>query len=380
MKLFLLLFLSQTVYALDADIYFSINDGALEIRYEFSSEVQGFKFSYPSEPKRSDIFKNFPVVSDEVIPVNSKSIVLKTFLLKNISLSIQNGPIISQDTGDTLVLTLLTDTYIAINKSGDEEYIETLNYYFDDKLLHSRDIYDDASWERFLLLKKSSNIINTKFADIIIDTDMPYRKLFVSEIEKSLQYFYEKLGKPTSWPIVFFTYNSHQDEPWWRDGRVITGSPYVEISLGGELDLNEPIGKIVLYHGLFTHEIAHHWNARNLGYDDSPKWVYEGGAEYLTALVSKAIFSNQMGEFVDYMERYNIESCQNNNEETDFGYHCGHMIYKIALENSSHDPFEIYKEIFKLPLQTDAAVLKVFEKYTSAEAMKEIYFLLEREK
>ena len=70
-----------------------------------------------------------------------------------------------------------------------------------------------------------------------------------------------------------------------------------------------------MYHSFFTHEIAHHWNAKNL-----------------------------------------------------------------ALENSSHDPFEIYKEVFKLPLQTDAAVLKVFEKYTSEKAMKEIYSILEREK
>ena len=135
------------------------------------------------------------------------------------------------------------------------------------------------------------------------------------------------------------------------------------MSISAGLDLQSPRGLLVIYHALFSHEIVHHWNARNLD-GESSSWIHEGGAEYLASIISQDVFSDQLNELVRYMESSNIQSCEKPDEYTDFAYHCGHAIFKLVMDNSLSDPYDIFNELHSLPLQTNQAVLDVFAKHT----------------
>lgn len=375
--LLLVLLVSQALIAMDADIQLSIEGESLKVEYIFPEEVEGLYFTYPVAAGRENIFRDIHIESDQFISIKSNKLTLYTNDLSKVSLMTRSGEIFAHADKSTMILTYLTESYRVLNAFGTEEYIENLNYYFNGKLLHSRDVYRGETWERYLLLENSKNKVITPFGDIIIDSQLIYRNDFLNSIKKSLKYLYENLGTPYKKPTVFFTYNKFKDEQWWYDGRVIMGSPYIQLGLGGELDLSDIRGKLILYHAMFSHEVAHHWNARNLD-NEARAWVHEGGAEYLSGIISRALFSEELGEFVNYMEISNLKSCDLNNEETDFAYHCGHKIYHLALENASVDAFTIYKELFALPKQSESAVLSVFAKYNTIEVMNEIKEILQQ--
>jgi hypothetical protein len=378
MKLFLFLIcFPQLVFAINANINFFIVEQQLVVEYEFSEELVGFEFTYPSSPDRNLIFNNLPEITNNIVPVSNMKLTLITHDLDQVSLAVQSGSIFYNNSGDAMILTDLFEMYLATNDKGEQAYIEKLNYYYNGELLHIRDVYDGDTWERYLIFQNEDNALKTPYGDILIDTDMPNRDKYIGLIKKSLKFINEKLGKPYKKARVFVNYESVEIEPWWEDGRVIQASPYIQIALGGELDETDIAGKIKLYHALMSHEIVHHWNARNLA-DEGNSWIHEGGAEALSTLVSKALYADELGEWVDYMERSNIQQCNTPDEDFDYAYHCGNLIFSKVIKSMTVDPFQLFKELHKLPKQTNEAVLGVFKKYTTSEIMLEIQNILSR--
>lgn len=376
--IFGILLLPAMSWAVDANVNLSIINGKLRAEYTFSEPIKTLTLFPISQSNRSETFKNFTAQGDDVF-VNGSRLVLETQDLEKVSLATTDGQIFYQESGSLLLYSLLIDGYKVKSFTDEDRYLENLQFFFEGKLLHARNIYKSESLERYLLLEAPRfPPLKTPYGDLYLDADLPNIENHSQQLTKVLQFLTEKLGPPKTKPVVFFTYASNKDEDWWGDGRVVIGSPYIQISLGGRLDPQDPRGKVVLYHGLYSHEIAHHWNARNLD-SNARSWVHEGGAEALAGLITKALFASELGVYVDAMSKSNERTCREPDEDFDFPYHCGGYIFDKVLGSTQVDPFVIMKEIIELPLQSEEAVLRVFRKYASPDVMNEIQEILNRD-
>jgi hypothetical protein len=373
--IFLITILPGFSWAIDGSIYFSIKDNHLKVEYEFTEPIKHFNFLPLPTQSRKDIFKSLDSKNDIVL-VNGNRLTLETFDLEELSLASSKGNIFFHSTKNLLLYSLLFEGYKVSTLMDEDQYLENLSYYYNGTLLHKRNVYQSYSWERYLLIENSP-ALHTPFGDIYIDPDLPTIDNHSLKISSVLKLLTEKLGPPKFRPIIFFSYFEKKDEDWWADGRVVMGSPYVQISLGGRLDPEDIKGKVILYHSIYSHEVAHHWNARNLD-SDAGAWIHEGGAEAIASLVTKTIFSSEMGEFAEYMSMNNEKKCKEPDEDFDFAYHCGGYIFSKVLNSSNVDPFLVLREIINLPIQSEKAVLEVFSKYTSSTVMNEIIEILKK--
>lgn len=371
-----LLVIPSISWAVDANIHFSISDGQLKAEYTFSEPVARLKFLPLAQQNRDEIFKDFDSENGEVL-VNGSLLILETNNLEDLSLASKIGNIFFHNDGNLLFYSLLFEGFEIEDLTGKKLYLENLSYYYEGKLLHKRNVFQADSWERYLLLKNTQSLATlTIFGDIYLDPDLPKIDDHELKISNVLRFLTEKLGTPRSKPIIFFSYTKiEKDEDWWADGRVVVASPYVQISLAGKLDPADMRWRIILYHSLYSHEIAHHWNARNLD-ANADSWIHEGGAEVIAGLVTKALFFTEMGELVNFMSAHNERNCREQNEDFDFAYHCGGFIFDKVLKSTHADPFQVMKEIIDLPLQSEKAVLEVFSKHASPLVLSEIQEIL----
>lgn len=364
-------------FALEAEIHLSIENNHLIANYSFSEPIKEFIFLKSDLADRKLVFNGIPLNTDGAVEVNGTELQLSTHELSRASFLIQTGSLFSHNNGNTIIYSLLFEVSIAKKIDGNSDSIDTIRYYYKNELIHERTLKNNKSWERYLLLRSQDSSIETPYGELFIDSDLPHRDKYIKNIESALKYLTSKLGPPLEKPIVFFSYAENKEQKWWYDGRVLENSPIVQISLGGDLDPNDPAGNIILYHALFSHEIAHHWNAKNLGGDEAGYWIHEGGAEALAVLITEDLFSNELGNWLLYMKNNNLRQCAQPDEDFDFPYHCGFTIFNLVFSNSSTDPFLIMKELNRAPILTDEVVLDIFSYYVDRQVIEEIKKILD---
>ena len=368
--LLFLLFVPVVGFAADATVDFVLTGKTLTVTYTLPEGVEEVSFSDEEPEMLNEMFPQFSK------KVTDGKLVLETIERESLMRG-SDSPVFSHNNGNTLIYSLRFDLSHGLRK-GEVVTFDNLVYRFNGKTIHTRKLDESDSFEKYLILENAPEaILKTKHADIILDEDLSNRDLYLSKIEKSLSYLYEKLGPPPIRPVIFFTYSS-SDEAWY-DGRVVMGSPVVMMAISKGMEKEEEILSVVLHHGLFSHEIAHHWNARNLKSDystqedaDRNSWVHEGAAEAMAYLMTKDLFSEEMGEYVSHMRQENLSLCETPDEDSDWEYNCGDAIYSKALDYPGVDPWKVMREILALPVAGEGPVLMTFAKYVSPEVFSEI--------
>lgn len=368
--LFFLLVIPAIALGADATVNFTLTGETLTVTYTLPDGIEEVSFS---DENLETLKKIFPKFSKKV---TSGKLVLETIERESL-LRVEDTTVFSQDNGNTLIYSLGFDVSHGL-RNNEVVLFDNLIFQFNGKILHTRKLEESGSFEKYLILENSpDDVYKGKHADILLDLDLVNRDHYLNQIEKSLSYLNEKLGPPPTRPVIFFTYSS-SDEPWY-DGRVVMGSPVVMMAISKGLEKEKVIFDLVLHHGLFSHEIAHHWNARNLKSDyqtqdeaDRNNWVHEGAAEAMAHLMTNELFSDELGPYVSYMRENNLLLCESPDEDADWGYNCGDAMYAKAMDYPGVDPWTVMREVLSLPVAGEDQVLKTLEKFVSPVVFEEI--------
>lgn len=356
--------------AIDATVDFELTGGHLTTTYTFSEDLDEVSFSYGTDEEHLQVFQQFSK------RVGGTRLQLKTVKLEDL-LSGSESPVFSHDNGNTLVYSPFFDVTHGRYR-GQTVAINRLEYRFQGKTLHTRLLSEDDAGERYLVLMNNSQSVHRSVhADIILDDDIPNKELILSKIERSLTYLTEKLGPPKERPTVFFSYSS-SNVPWY-DGRVVIGSPVVMLAMSKGLEEDKNLYNVVLHHAMLSHEIAHHWNARNLHGNartqeesDASAWIHEGGAEAIAHLMTKDLFAEEMGEFVSYMRTDNGRQCETPDADAAWEYNCGDVMYGLALGAPGVDPWKVIKQIMNLPAVSEGLVFLMFARNAGQQVLDQI--------
>lgn len=369
MKFLFLFFLLPTLaWGLDATVDFSVEKKILRVEYTLSAPVDSVAFGYDREDRNS-------FFSNPSLNIHGTKLVLTSVELED-AMTGGESPVFIHDNDNALIYTPFFDLTSATVK-GKVKPIQNLTYRFEGKIIHVRNLGHDESFERYLLLLKDPGAVSVlKDADVFFDTDIPQKTKWQEKIEKSLAWLNSKFGAPKYRPVIFFTYSSKEEE--WVDGRNVIGGNAIQISVSRGLDPDSPQGLVELYHAIFSHEIAHHWNIHNIDPSGrSGAWIHEGLAEFVAAAMTEDLFSAEMGDYVNFMAGHNLEECETPDGEAQFEYNCGFTIFYKATEGTDN-ALKILTEIRALPLMTDKAVLSVLAKYSNEKVMEEIRAILKR--
>lgn len=373
MRLLTIIFLLIPVMAnaMDAIVDFEVADGQLTATYTFSENIDKAEFSFSTD---EELQRAFPGFSKNVAGTQLQ---LKTVPLEQM-LTGGESPVFSHDSGNTLIYSPFFD--VTHGYLGNEvKTIERFTFRFQGRVLHTRLLSDRTTFERFLVLVNNpARVHRGVHADIIIDDDTPDQDVLLEKMERSLSYLTENLGPAKERPTIFFTYSSSTD--LWYDGRVVLGSPVVMMAISKGLELEADEYNVVLHHALLSHEIAHHWNARNIPFDDRTTqeqidqraWIHEGGAEAIAHLMTKDLFAAEMGEYVSFMRTNNTRQCETPEEYAAWEYNCGDVMYGLALGAPGVDPWKVLREIRELPRAGEHLVFMTFVRNAGQAVLNEI--------
>lgn len=367
--IFVLLFLIPfAASALDAVVDFEVSGGQLIANYNFSGNIDEVGFSDDADEERKEVLLKF---NRKVI--NNK-LQIKTIPLENF-FGRTDSPVFTHNNGNTLIYTPFFDVTHGLYKKQ-EVSIDNLTFRFKGNVIHKRS--NEDSYERYVVLLNNPNSIRKNaYADIILDDDIPNKEIMMEKLERSLSYLTTNLGPAKERPVIFFSYSSSEDA--WYDGRVIIGSPVIMMAMSKGLEKETDLYNLVLHHALLSHEIAHHWNARNLQggaetqeESDHQAWIHEGGAEAIANLMTKNIYAEELGQYVSYMAMDNARKCETPDEDSSWEYNCGYVMYSLAMEAPGVDPWKIIKEIMELPAVSEKRVLSIFEQNAGHEILDQI--------
>lgn len=374
--LLLVFILCSSLQAIELNIHLNLEQDKFTFRYEFEKSVSRFIFTY--NPQATSLFNNLTInENDESISVDGDSVTLQTYSLDKILFTGDETKFFLLNDQTMMIYSYALDVLKVELENGEQEIVERVKYFQQGTLIHERDINDETSFEKYLIIEGSdlTSKVDQENATLYIDTDLPHRNFHIKKINKALSYLYQKFGAPLSKPVVFFSYKPGVEKDIQIEGRNLIYDNVIMLSAGSleNVELEAKNFRLYFYNLLYSHEIIHHWTSKNLD-NQAHGWVHEGAAEALSHIMVKELFAEEAGDMAFYMRDYNYRHCQVRSDVFDFAYHCGAVIWDQVFQNitSGSDPFQIMKEVMRLPKQSEQAVLEVFIRHTNSQVMESI--------